>query len=587
MRRNSHIALGAWFLLAAALACAAPAPHAVPTFNSIGVYWSPPEGGESNGARLQFREAGKAAWRRGLAPWFDARNGEYRGSIVELASGTAYEIRLTLDSGAAATLRASTWSEDFPVRRTVHIPAGTTRLVIEASDSGDPVRGYVVFTGRPGANVIDQSAVAGDQPRDSCVVVRQGVHHVIIRGLVLRNCQRYGVFIERQFKPQLEVQSHDIVIEDNEVSGWGGFARSKPDSGLADNDGAIHCDYARETDDAKRPDRIVIQGNVLRDPRHGANPWHDGTERRHPHGPHGVFFNACGRNHVIRYNEIRSSNGNHFNDGMAGTGNFTSAGFPWADSDIHGNRISQVYDDAIEAEGANRNVRIWENYFDDVMSAIANAATATGPLYVWRNVSHRMAGMHHAQGDRDADQRGPFIKAGSRHPTAVGGRAYYFQNTVLQPPGRVYPLGAGSSISKTGGTLYNFVSRNNIWHVHKEAHLRGGLRFSSIRADADRGPVDADFDLYTGRLVNAGRRAERHGWGPGPAGRPVYASSGSSYPDLAARPGDFTLSPASPGYGAAEPIPNFNDRYPRPDVGAHQSGTPPMRFGRERWKGPL
>lgn len=590
--RRLRCVLGALALLAAArLACAAPSfgtpgPDAVPTFHSIGLYWAPAGGSESNGASVEFRELGKAGWRRGLALWFDARNAEYRGSIVELEPGTVYEIRLKLDSGFGETIRAATWGERFRVKRTVHVPAGTTRLVIQASDSGDEKHGYVVFTAKPGGNVIDQSGIPGDEPRDSCVVVKQGAHHVIVRGLVLRNCKRYGVLIERQSGQGGDAQTRDIVIEDNEIEGWGGFERTKPGSGLADNDGAIHCNYYRETDDARRPDRIIIQRNVLRDPRHGANPWRTGAQRRHPEGPHGVFFDHCGRNHVIRYNSIRSANGNHFNDGMGGRSNFSFAGFPWADSDIHGNWISDVYDDGIEAEGANRNVRVWGNYFDRVFVAIANAATAVGPIYVWRNVSHRMAGMYQPDGDPDREQRGPFIKAGSNHASAAGGRAYYFHNTALQPPGARYSMGAGAGIAKSGGKLYNFVSRNNIWHIHKEAWIHGEPKFSSLRADGDQAPVDADFDLHNGQLRNAGANAERRGWGPGAAGRPIYATSGASYPDLAAYPGDFSLRRDSPGYGGAERIPNFNDRYARPDVGAHQSGTPPLRFGPSAWRSP-
>jgi hypothetical protein len=571
-----------WLLLTLLAPAVLAAPSAVPTFESIGLYWSPPGAGEGHAAKVAFREAGTRKWRPGLDLWFDARDAEYRGSLVELRPGARYEIRLTLDSGFAETVHAATWSENFRIKRTVRIAPGTTRLVIEPSDSGDE-QGYVLFTAAPGRNLIDQSGVPGNDPADSCVVVKQGVHHVIIRGLVLGNCKRYGVFIERQFSPVLDAQTHDIVIEDNEIFGWGTFEQNKPGSGLADNDGAIHCNYYRETEDGKRPDRVIIQRNTLRDPRYGSNPWHSGTPpRKHPMGPQGVLFTSCGRNHVIRDNEIYSTNGNHFMDGIGGGGNFSFAGFPWADSDINGNRISQVYDDGIEAEGANRNVRIWGNYFDRVFVAIANAATAVGPLYVWRNVSHFMAGMYQPDGDPDLEQRGPFIKAGSRHPAAVGGRAYYFHNTVLQPPGRRYSAGAGSGITNTGGALYNFVSRNNIWHIHKEAQIRGEPRFSSLRADGDQGPIDADFDLYNGPLRNAGENAQRRGWGPGPAGRPIYATSGRSYPDLAGEPGSFALSRRSPGYGVAERIPNFNDRYPRPDVGAHQSGTPSMHFGPDR-----
>jgi len=451
-------------LLAALPLGANAAASAVSTFHSIGLYWSPAGGSESNAARVEFRRAGGGdTWRRGLDLWFDARNREYRGSLVELEPGTGYEIRLTLADGARQTLNARTWSERFPVKRTVDV-SGKKRVVIGAEDSGDE-KGYVVFTAPPGRNVIE-----GNDADESCVVVRQGAHHVIIRGLVLRDCKRYGVMFQREREG---AQTHDIVIENNEIAGWGGRENSKPGSGLADNDGAIHCRYYRETDDARRPDRIIIQGNRIHDPRHGSNPWRSAAYGRlHPTGPMGVMFERCGKNHVIRYNDIGSGNGNHYNDGIGGSDNFSAAGFPWADSDIYGNRISHVYDDAIEAEGANRNVRIWANHMDRVMVAIANAATTTGPLYVWRNVAERMSGMHDPEG-LGRSRSGPFIKAGSRHPTANGGRAYYFHNTAE---------GASAGIARAGGRLYNFVSRNNSW--------------PASRVD----PADGLFDLGTDKV---------------------------------------------------------------------------------------
>lgn len=571
-------------LLALFACAAAAAPTYVATFQSIGLYWSPPGGSEANPATVRFRKAGATQWREGLAPWFDSRNAQYRGSLVELDAGSAYEIRLSLASGESDTLKANTWSEELRVKRTVQVPPGTTHLVIEAADSGDAKQGYVVFTAPPGRNVIDQSGVESNTPRDSCVVIRQGAHHVILRGMVLRNCKRAGVLLERQFRPVLDSQTHDIVIEDNRIVGWGGFDNHKPGTGVPDNDAAVECNYYRETDDAKRPERIVIQRNAMHDPRHGATPWMSGGgARKHPRGPQGVLFTRCGQNHVIRYNEIYSTNGNYLMDGLGGDGNFTTAGFPWADSDLHGNRISEIYDDAIEAEGGNRNVRIWGNWFDRVFVAIGNAATAVGPLYVWRNVSHRMAGMYDPQGPPDLERRGPFIKAGSPNPAVNGGRAYYFHNTVLQPPppaGARYAMGAGWGIFRAGGTLFNFVSRNNVWHIHKEAQIHGEPKFASLSADGNRGPVDADFDLYNGMLHNVGREAQRRGW----KARPLYASSGSSYPDLGARPGDFSLKRGSPGYQAAERIPNFNDRYPHPDAGAQQSGAPPMQFGVQAYR---
>jgi hypothetical protein len=461
---------------------AVAAPTGISTFHSISLYWSPEGGAESNAARVEFRKRGDGAWRRGLDLWFDARNGEYRGSLVELEPDSAYEVKLRLSSGPGETLVVRTWPEKFRVKRTVQVPPGEA-LVIRSQDSGDEKGGYVLFTAPPGRNVIE-----GNEKDDACVVVRQGAHHVIVRGLVLRNCKRFGIAL--QHRKESNAQTHDIVIEANEITGWGARETLKPGSGLADSDAAIHCRYYRETEDALRPDRIVIQGNRIRDPRHGANPWNSSAHGRlHPYGPLGVMFDRCGRNHVIRYNEIGSSNGNHYKDGIGGADNFSAKGFPWADSDIYGNRIANVYDDAIEAEGANRNVRIWGNHLERVFVPIANAATSVGPLYVWRNVSQRTHGMENPEG---AHKAAPFIKAGSRHPEFNGGRAYYFHNTALEP---------GRGIAASGGKLYNYLSLNNLF----------------------------------------GREAR----------------------------------------GRAERIPNFNDRYARPEAGAHQPDAPPLRFGIE------
>ena len=492
----------AMLLLAAMPLAASAAASAVSTFQSIGLYWSPAGGSESNAARVEFRKAGgRDAWRRGLDLWFDARNGEYRGSLVELEPGTRYEIRLRLADGASETLNATTWSEKFPVKRVVEV-SGKNRVVIGPEDSGDE-KGYVVFTAPPGRNVIE-----GNDTDESCVVVRQGAHHVIIRGLVLRNCKRYAVLLERRPGSQTHdgAQTHDIVIEDNEIAGWGGRENSRPGSGLADNDGAIHCAYYRETDDARRPDRIVVQGNRIRDPRHGSNPWRSAAHGRlHPTGPMGVMFERCGRNHVIRYNDISSANGNHYNDGIGGSDNFSAAGFPWADSDIYGNRISDVYDDGIEAEGANRNVRIWGNQLRRVYVAIANAATSVGPLYVWRNMASDMGRMYQPEGGARRDERGPFIKAGSRQPQVNGGRAYYFHNSAPE---------AGAGIARAGGPTYNFVARNNLW--------------PASRVRPEDGPFDLGRDKVE-RIPNFNDRYPHPAAGASQSGEPPRRFGAEAY----------------------------------------------------------
>ena len=68
---------------------------------------------------------------------------------------------------------------------------------------------------------------------------------------------------------------------------------------------------------------------------------------------------------------------------------------------------------------------------------------------------------------------------------------------------------------------------------------------------------------------------ERHGV----RGTPVYVPNAGF--DPAAKTGVFQLAPGSPGAGAGIALPNFNDSLTNqaPDMGAHQRGAPPLRFG--------
>ncbi|MFN2645660.1 MAG: hypothetical protein ABR570_11750, partial [Burkholderiales bacterium] len=274
--------------------------------------------------------------------------------------------------------------------------------------------------------------------------------------------------------------------------------------------------------------------------------------------------NYCGGNNVIRYNEITGADGHYYNDGIGGSDNFSTTGFPNYDSDIYGNVISHTWDDAIEAEGGNRNVRIWGNYMDQTTTGVATTATSIGPVYIFRNVYNRSRQL--SEVPPDSDDRNNFAKSGSDRKYGDG-RRYVFHNTLLQAPntGGTYPLGAGGGVAGTGSDpLTNTVTRNNILHIWKSW-------WSSIDDLGGRGN-DLDYDLYNGNIA-AYRGAETHGT----VGTPIYAGN-VLYPDVASA--NFQLAPNSPGYGTGMRIDNFNDANSLPDVGAHQSGTGAMCFGR-------
>jgi hypothetical protein len=344
------------------------------------------------------------------------------------------------------------------------------------------------------------------------------------------------------------------VIEQNDISGWGRFRSTGNWDYGVDEDAGIRCNNVLTLE------RVVIQRNKIHDPRYGANSWDSG----HPAGPQGTSFDSCGGNHVIRYNEVTSSDSKHFyNDAIGGADNYTTSGFPNYDSDIYGNLVQGTMDDGIEAEGGNRNVRIWGNYLDQTGTGIASTVDSVGPMYIFRNVYNRSRMRYLTTYDND--DRGPFFKSGT--DTSVGnGRRYVFHNTSLQPsdPSAQQGLGAGGGVVGTGSnSVTNTVSRNNIFMI-----------FKSWWASVDQGSSgfgnDMDYDLYNG-TVNGGAGAESQGV---KLTAPTFASGSG-----VGMSGMYQLAPGSAGFGTGVVIPNFNDMYPSVDMGAHQSGAPAMTFG--------
>jgi len=512
-------------------------PTAVATFNSLGVYWSPPDGSPSNQCSVKYRALGSTQWKDALPLWYDSRNiggrkHEYRGSIVYLTPGTTYEIQLTLASGTTATFTASTWSESFPVAKTVIVPSGNTTY--QVTQGGTP-KGYILYTAAPGGTTID----VNNNARNDITI---SAPYVIIRGLTLKGGAINGI--------ELLHGAHDVVIENNDISGWGkilsdGFGEEHDSAIFAKNDTSIQ--------------RIIIQRNKMHDPRSNSNDWCESRsiyhEGPHPDGPQAVTFEYIGGNHVIRYNEIYGSLNHSFNDGMGGYPQDGFTGFPNSDTDIYGNVLMNIMDDAIETEGSVQNVRVWGNYIDQTYVGIATAVTAVGPLYVFRNIMNRSNMCPRQVGGYTNDgEHGPFGKEGDDGaPQLNGARIYFFHNTLLQPGGALY------GPSSYGGPVINLVSRNNIWHTSGDSCYDLGYGSNND---------DLDYDLCSQGAQGA------HGIN----GTPIYAARNA---DNDGPEGDYQLAPNSPGFDEGQVLPNFNDGYTgtAPDIGAQEAGKPRMEFG--------
>jgi hypothetical protein len=531
MRKTLAGALAGTLVLMASLAHAqlsSSGVSVVATYESAGLYWSNPGG--TAGCQVRFRKASETTWRQGLDLWYDARNTQCRGSLVHLEQNTDYQVELNLPGQAASrSVSFRTWANALPVARVVTVNSGAATLNIT---QGGSASGYVVYQGASGATLDAANGAANN--------VTVNASYVIVRNLTMKGAAQDAVRIA----PNVT----NVVVEDNDISGWG---RTRDGRWGMDMDSGI-----RAVCSTPSLERVTIQRNRIHDPRWPANSWSDG----HPAGPQAITFSYCGGNHVIRHNDIYSA-ANRFNDAIGGEDNFSSTGFPNRDSDIYGNRITMAWDDGIEAEGGNTNVRIWGNYLDRTATGIATTVTSQGPVYVFRNVWNR--NQFYERVASDADERQPFFKSGS-DASLGNGRRYVFHNTMLQATqsGSSYPLGGGSGMGGTGTAqpVNNTVSKNNIYHLWKT-----GSPFYQIGSTST-----FERDMYNGTssvAVVSGLSAT-----------PTYAA-GNGWQSEAG--GQYQLAAGTAGHDQAVRIANFNDAYvgAGPDVGAAEAGGAAMKFG--------
>ncbi|MBI4892464.1 MAG: right-handed parallel beta-helix repeat-containing protein [Acidobacteria bacterium] len=532
-----------WFLSLAAFfqAAATPPATAVATFESIGIYYPSPDLGP---ATVQFRASSSQQWREGYPPAYDPRLHEYRGSLVLLQPDTEYQIRIQAGE-RSAELTARTRTDAFPIGATTHLTesdAGQT-LVIREGGSESAWRLYTPEPGKKWSSDLFNLA-------DNNIVVE--ADYVILRGLELKGAAQHAILI----KPGVQ----NVVVEDCRIAGWGRIGGARVWGIFYGSDSAV---YAQ-----KGAGHLVIQRNLIEHPRGGSNDWESG----HPEGPQAISLLDSSGGNVIRFNTIRSTEDHGYNDGIGGGSNFSFAGSPNRDSDIYSNHISHCWDDAIESEGANMNVRIWSNYIHHTFTHVATASTSMGPLYIFRNIfgSSRVTHLDPSggtiikTGGRDVELNGEKLS------TLLGAR-FIFHNTTLQPGGALDVF--------SGHPTHNAVTRNNIFYAR-------GRTYPQPQPGP---PNDFKHDL-TGGYLGGGfvqsmfLPAQNLEWFLAPTmnkikwGRIEYTRSGKTFAIT-----DPLQPIPNPALDRAVRLPNFNDDFTgaAPDIGAYETGRPPLRFGRE------
>jgi hypothetical protein len=519
-----------------------PNPYAVATYECASIYWKTTEAGAG---RIRYKEVKSNTWKDGLDLVYDSRQGEYRGSIIKLVPNTEYQVELSSTS-AKSQVKVRTRSDNFPVGKKTVLPAGETDKTIVITESGTPSAYHLVTVPDNAKSVLNLKNVY-----DSGIEI--DADYVIIRGVEIRNAARDGIRIKRN--------RHDIVVEQCYVTFWGKM-------GGPITYGNLEGDYNSAVYGENGTWNITIQRNLFEDPRGASNDWETG----HPSGPQGVsLFQSKGGN-VIRYNDIVTTEDHGFNDGIGGGSNFSNTGNVNRDSDIYGNIIEGIWDDAIESEGANMNVRIWGNYLNRYFQGVATASTTYGPIYIYRNIFAESR-----KGHRNSDG-GNMFKLGGRGEFQ-GGRRYFLHNTAVQPDG------PGGSVSRCA----NCVSRNNIFDVQ-------------VRSSGSREPdATSDFDYDYG---GPGQEEHAISFSGTPSSTRLFVTSYSlgfylrstvnsinwgAYPyEFGERKVNITdpvVQIRNPMIDGGTVIPGFNDDFKgvAPDLGAFETGNAPLEFGRRAY----
>ena len=514
-------------------------PQFTATFESMGI--KVPFTGDTNknaSCKVEYRATGTSLWREGHDLWRDDENSQCIGSVVYLQPDITYEFRLTvIDPDGVPTLAsligaASTWSENFPVSSQDSLSNRTTPLTITGGGSSS---GYKVY-GPSGNNRI--TIDVGTAYERAMVV---DANYVILRNIDFIGGHTNSLLIADN--------RHDVIIENctfskfgpaGKASGPGTFPTQRQNTAI----------LVGNKPSGSGVSRVVIQGSTIFEPNGGSNSWDQG----HPTGPHAIYFTQTDGNHVVRNNHIYSIPNRYYNDAIGGTQNqSTTYGNINRDSDIYGNIISHVWDDAIEVEGRNENCRVWGNYIENSRNAVASGAVTAGPLYVFRNVFVKSYAS-----EANPDARSTAFKVGRN--VGVSGAQFTYHNTITGPHE------AANAILDSAGSLANHTSRNNIFDVT-----------SRVVRDRDLNPSNSfDYDLIrtgatwtgaSGTYANAIR------------GVPSFTQSGP----YGGAYGKF-LSSSSAGYRQGTSIPNFSDSasgspISNPNVGAFDEGFPALQFG--------
>ena len=341
-----------------------------PTSQAIAIEWAITGDSNANGVvTVRYRANGASVWKTGMAlvrvpagsnttGTFGSGNGQWRnkhaGSLFDLEAGLLYDIELTLTDpdGGSMTAMTSAGTRVIPVASAnapvKMVTPSTLSSSLSAAMPGDIL---LLGAGSYAAFTVSRSGAAG-QP----IVIRgESVDTVTIGGRVTMNDRQYVNLEDVTVMGEVRMNgASNMVVRGCRIRTTAGGITFEIGNAVPRNNTII--------------DNDVVGGATWVDDQLSADGYNGGE---------GIQFTGSG--HVICFNHVAN-----FRDDISFM-EYDEA-FEQTSIDICNNDIEQATDDAIEADSAMGNVRVFRNRIRNCFDGISAQPNLGGPTYYVRNV---------------------------------------------------------------------------------------------------------------------------------------------------------------------------------------------------------